>query len=469
MKFMPYQWKWINDKSRLKILEKSRRIGGTYSTSYEVFQKLMSQKGKDVIFISRDNATAVEFVRYVTHWCKAYNIIAKPSERIPEQCILKESIEIPHNNGNNPSRLIIASSNPDSAAGKGGSLYLDELALHKDPELLMTIAKPIITAGGSLTVLSTHRSKHSIFNRLVQEALKDGSEWSHHKVTMDDAVSQGFVDQVVNPGLIENGEDHWKNGEEFLHDLRYNIIANEADWDQEFCCIPSEKQTTLISLALCEAAVGNPSYDPKKTCYLGWDIATSPAGDFTCIVIIQRGDNNDIKLIHYEVDKGINLEDQRERIKDLVKQYKVSKMCLDATGIGIDSAQILERFYGENVCNPVVFGLKTKAEMAGQMLSVFQSRNMVIPDDKSLEVDINSVEKIYSNAGNVTYNAPKVAGSHGDRFWGLALALRACGWQRDSFITGLEIQKPSRNFGWDDDDDDDDYEDLAINTIEDYI
>ena len=427
---MPYQTDWINDPSRLKILEKSRRIGGTYSVSYAVFQRLMRIPNNDITVISRDHGTAVEFVRYVTKWCQAYNVIAKPSQRIPEKYILKGSIEIPHKNGTQSSRLLVASSNPDAAAGKGGDLILDEMAIHKDPEKLLMVAKPIITAGGSLTILSTHRSKNSKFNKLVKEALLPDSTWSHHKVTIEDAVAAGFVEQVVNPKLIEKGEAPWASRQEFLDDLRYNIINDDVIWDQEYMCIPSEEQYTLIPEPLCREAVRLYEYDPNRSAYLGWDIASSANGDYTCICIVQFGDDNSINLIHCDAQKGLMLEAQRDLIKHYVKEYKVSKLCLDATGIGLDSSQILTNHYGEHMCEGIVFGMQSKAEMAGRMLDVFQTRKITIPDDEPLIVDITSVEKIYSTSGNVTYHAPRTDGSHGDRFWGLALALKAAGWKK---------------------------------------
>ena len=34
--FLPYQEAWINDNSPLKVAEKSRRVGFTYASSYQI-------------------------------------------------------------------------------------------------------------------------------------------------------------------------------------------------------------------------------------------------------------------------------------------------------------------------------------------------------------------------------------------------------------------------------------------------
>ena len=36
--FFPYQKRWLQDKSKVKIFEKSRRIGGTWVQSFEDVQ-----------------------------------------------------------------------------------------------------------------------------------------------------------------------------------------------------------------------------------------------------------------------------------------------------------------------------------------------------------------------------------------------------------------------------------------------
>ena len=441
MKLLKYQQDWVNDKSRLKIMVKSRRIGGTFGTSYAVFRELMITKNHDVIVVTRDMRTAGDFIRDVTKWARAWNDTQPTNTRIPEKHMLKSQFSIPHQGGE--SRLITVSSNPDAAAGKGGSLIIDEFALHKDQELLVTVAKPIITAGGRLSIISTHRSKNSLFNTFVKEAGLVGSSWSLHSTTMEQAIQQGFVENVVNPMLTKLGEEPMTR-EHYLNDLRYNIINDEAIWEQEYMCIPSEAQYTLIPQDLCNLAVKPFEYDPGRACYLGWDIATSARGDYTCISIVQFNDDNSVKLIHYDAQKGIKLEAQRELIKQYVREYKVTKLCLDATGIGIDSSQILTEFYGETMCEGVSFGMQTKAEMAGRMLSIFQSEDICLPNDKALLKDINSIEKIYSAAGNITYHAPKLDGSHGDRFWSVALALKAAGWIKTNlYITPLSKDNDS--------------------------
>lgn len=67
--FLPYQSAWLRDKSRLKIWEKSRRIGATYVQSYEdVLDAARAEKPVDVWFSSADESAAKEYIRYCAQW-----------------------------------------------------------------------------------------------------------------------------------------------------------------------------------------------------------------------------------------------------------------------------------------------------------------------------------------------------------------------------------------------------------------
>ena len=52
--FFPYQKRWLLDKSKVKIFEKSRRIGGTWVQSFEDVQDCIEQPGLKVFFSSAD-------------------------------------------------------------------------------------------------------------------------------------------------------------------------------------------------------------------------------------------------------------------------------------------------------------------------------------------------------------------------------------------------------------------------------
>ena len=58
--------RWINDNSKVKIWEKSRRIGATYVQSYEDVRDCVYKTVPAVWFSSADESAAREYIDYCT-------------------------------------------------------------------------------------------------------------------------------------------------------------------------------------------------------------------------------------------------------------------------------------------------------------------------------------------------------------------------------------------------------------------
>ena len=75
--FLPYQVRWLNDNSKVKIWEKSRRIGATYVQSYEDVRDCVKKKVPSVWFSSADESAAREYIDYCEKWVNLFNVAAK--------------------------------------------------------------------------------------------------------------------------------------------------------------------------------------------------------------------------------------------------------------------------------------------------------------------------------------------------------------------------------------------------------
>lgn len=51
--FLPYQQRWLDDQSSLKIIEKSRQIGITYTDAYDSVIKAASRDNHLDVWVSR--------------------------------------------------------------------------------------------------------------------------------------------------------------------------------------------------------------------------------------------------------------------------------------------------------------------------------------------------------------------------------------------------------------------------------
>ncbi len=79
--------RWLNDNSKVKIWEKSRRIGATYVQSYEDVRDCVKRTVPAVWFSSADESAAREYIDYCKQWATLYDIAAKD---LGEQVLDKE-------------------------------------------------------------------------------------------------------------------------------------------------------------------------------------------------------------------------------------------------------------------------------------------------------------------------------------------------------------------------------------------
>ena len=117
--FLPYQLRWLNDKSKVKIWEKSRRIGATYVQSYEDVRDCVYKRVPAVWFSSADESAAREYIDYCEQWTKLFNVAAKSlGEVIIDNDKDIKAFVIEFNNG---TKIHALSSNPKGFRSKGGS------------------------------------------------------------------------------------------------------------------------------------------------------------------------------------------------------------------------------------------------------------------------------------------------------------------------------------------------------------
>lgn len=447
MKFLPYQDRWIKDQSRLKILEKSRRIGGTYGTSYGQFQQVLRHNHHDIVAVTRDENLAAEFILDVSQWARMWNAIQPVSLQIPERCFKTLSLEIPHPGGK--SRVIAVSSNPNAAIGRGGDLVLDEFAAHKDPELLLRLAQPIMMAGGSISILSTHRGRTSKFNEIIKEARNDPeSEWSVHKTTIIDAINQGLVEQVVNPKLIKLGREPWETREDFLAWLKRTY--DEHTFNQEFMCIPSEEATSLFSVDEIEQAFTLLELEgPLKRgmFYMGYDCAESIHGDFAAWCVLRHNMiDNHVEMVDKKYfERGTSINEQIEDVVSTAKKYHVAKLVSDNAGIGRHPTTILgEKLGGHMVVefNPTIH---SKSEMCTKAKRWFQNGWFRMQKDNHVRDDFLSIDRVITPSNNIVYHSNRSGNvGHGDMFSAAAMALTEIAEMTAATIKGAEkpVQQP---------------------------
>lgn len=430
--FLPYQERWIVDRSRLKLMEKCRQVGLSWSTAYAADERTAEAGAKwDQWISSRDDLQA----RLVIEDCKMFaKLLQLAAEDLGEVVIdpdRKISAYVLH--FANGRRIHSMSSNPDAQAGKRGGRILDEFALHPDPRKLWSIAYPGITWGGNMEVISTHRGSGNFFNQLIREIREHNNpkKISLHRVTLQDALDQGFLYKLQQT-LPDDHEVKGMTEAEYFDFIRSGC-ADEESFQQEYMCVPADDASAFLEydlIAGCEygsqeqweLAFEFASELKGRQLYAGLDIGRKK--DLTVLWVLELlGDTLYTRKI-IEL-KNMSKPDQEKVLWPWMAV--VDRCCLDYTGIGIGWGDDAQRQFGTNRVECVTFTGRVKESLAYPVRGKMEDKRLRIPYKPEIRADLRAVTKETTPSGNIRFTAERSENGHADRFWALALAIHAAG------------------------------------------
>ncbi|MFA5688588.1 MAG: terminase family protein [Kiritimatiellales bacterium] len=441
--FLPYQARWIQDMSRLKLMEKSRQIGLSWSTAYGLVRRKSLKTAKlDAWISSRDDLQARLFKDDCNNFA---HILQTVIQDLGDQIIDEEKkISAYVLQLANGCRIHSMSSNPDAQAGKRGDRVLDEFALHPNPRKLYSIAFPGITWGGQLEIISTHRGSQNFFNELVEEIKHKGNPkgFSLHTVTLQDALDQGFLNKL-KAKLPEDDPRQFMDAAAYYDFIRAGC-PDEETFNQEYMCVPSDDATAFLSYEMitsCAYRFGDEWELPLTgALYVGVDIGR--VRDFTAIWILEKlGDVFYTRRLI--VLDNVPFSEQEAVLYQILELPSVRRCCIDNTGIGRQFAERAKQRFGEYRIEEVTFTAAVKEELAYPLRAAFEDRTVRIPDDRDVCADLRAVKKMQTASGNVRFAADRGTNGHADRFWALALALHAAKCAPEVYAYEPAVSKPA--------------------------
>ena len=81
--------------------------------------------------------------------------------------------------------------------------------------------------------------------------------------------------------------------------------------------------------------------------------------------------------------------------------------------------------FGKCRIEGVTFTNQTKEMLAYQTRTIFENKQIKIPNDNFVRADIMSIRKETTFAGNIRFAGDRGSNGHADRFWALSLAVHA--------------------------------------------
>lgn len=265
---LPYQSKWLSDLSPVKVFEKSRRTGVTWSEASDNVLTAASNGGQNVYYVGYNYDMTVEYIQAAAMWSRAFNYAASNIEEgfwdegDADKNIKTFTIRYPESGY----RIEALSSRPANLRGRQGVLVIDEAAFHDRLNDLIDAALAFLIWGGRVRLISTHFGEGNPFNTFIQDIRAKHRAGTVHRITFREAVAQGLYKRVC----LRLGKIWTPEGEQKWVDSVYSYYGDGAA--QELDCIPSQSSGAWLTRALIESRMSRDTPVLRLNCPAGYEL-----------------------------------------------------------------------------------------------------------------------------------------------------------------------------------------------------
>lgn len=234
--FLPYQKKWLEDRSDLKIIEKNRRCGISWTDSADsVLDAAPAEGWSNTYYMSFNKDNCRQYIEDAGEWAKKLGYAVSEIEE-KEEPLLEDpdksitTFRITFSSG---AEIMGLPGVSRSLRSKQGNVVIDEAAFFDDLESVLQAAKALTIWGGRLRIISTHNGEDNPFNLLIKD-IRSGkeTEWSLHRITFREAVSQGLFKRIC----LTQGKKWSEEAEKEFVERLYRIYRENPD--EELDVIP---------------------------------------------------------------------------------------------------------------------------------------------------------------------------------------------------------------------------------------
>ncbi|WP_420585798.1 hypothetical protein [Ruegeria sp.] len=419
---LPYQTAWVQDRSPLAVIEKSRRIGISWAEAWHAVMHAADGLG-DIYYQSYDKDMTRGFIEDCAGWITDLNIAA---QEVGEALLEDEGrdIQVFRVNFGSGRKILAMTSSPRGFRGKGrpGDVaVVDEAAFVDDIDEVLKAALAFNQWGGRVRVISTHNGVTNPFNTLIRDLREGRESGTVHHVTLRDALDQGLYSRIAavtgQPDTAEAAAA-WEAGIR----ARYGRHAAE-----ELDCIPAAGGGAWLSWDLIRACehdhAGDPDRTGKGSVFIGVDVARRR--DLWVAAVIER-DGSALWCRHLIAKRDIPFSAQRDIVWELTDRFSPVRIAVDQTGMGEAFVEQLQDDHGTFRVEGVMLTAPRRLDVATALREAVEDRHLRLPADDELRRDLHSVRAEPGGTGAPRLVADgKDTDGHADRFWALALACAA--------------------------------------------
>jgi len=439
---LPYQRRFIEDRSSGNVWEASRQIGKSFALTFKAILKTaLSPRPIESVYGSASARQVFRSGREMRRHIKALSLLTE-GKLAPD----KNNAWLIAFPGDRFLNLV--PSNPDTIPGFSGDVYLDEFGLHKDDWGIWRAAVPAITRGYGVSVASTHRGTKTKFY-----ALCHNKAYSHHRTTIHDAIREGLLlkDEEGNVRTVESLRDLVADPLVWLEEYELEPQDDATAWltweliraaEDEYIDVSPEWTTKLVALAVkahkhFKLTKSDPSWWDTKSkeltahlagigdpLDLGFDVGRTR--DLSVIWLLRRGELARFSIAVIALAR-MPFRVQRYVLHALLPHVMRSggRACIDCNGIGRQLAEEAADEFGSRV-EGVNFTNANKEALAVGLKDTMEDYGLLIPIDPDVSRSLHSIQKTKTSTGLSRFDAERSdATGHADHFWAAALAVHA--------------------------------------------
>ena len=391
----PYQEKFLEAQATSKkfIVNKSRQIGMSYTNAAWNLVSAVNNHEINLV-VSPSIRQSMHFMEYVYHFLVIYR------DYLEIKTTEETKTSISFEDGGSVYSL---PNNANTVRGfRAHRITFDEMAhfLNGTDKTMMTAILPSISRGGSISIISTPFGESNVFHDI----------WNKKEVYSD--YTRFMINWMECPDIDKKEVERIRIIDPCTYEQEYNNHFASVIEGAEFPfhliekCIDPEMQFEELT--------------HDKVYKIGVDIGRRH--DLTAIAIFEELDGVNI-LRTVETHYNQKYDWQLGRLKDIIRNYTVKSLLIDATGLGNNIAENLVDEFG-SVVKPIMFDNEVKQQMVLGLKELMHNGKIRFPNDATLINNIRSIQRSYSAAGYLKFDSSRSSElGHADLFWSVALAL----------------------------------------------
>jgi len=424
--FLPYQTRWLLDKSPVRVCVKSRRVGMTWAEAYGAMECGALRRedgGSNYWYQTYAEDDAREFIDDVSRFSKALNAstVVESEGMSPAQAAgyfilptnVNAAVKVTSVRFASGHRVTSLPHLPRKLRGKGGRYCLDEAAFHEDVGGALKAAQAFRVWGGRVTIISTYNGDDNEFCELVEDIRSKKLDYSLHVVTLPDAVKQGLYKRIC---AVQKKEWTPESEKIWLDDL----LSTEGA-EEEFLCVPSTGTKRYLPVPLIEACMTEEIKPPVRI---------EMDGDFMLSSVEYRtqyitnwleqvirpllpkygptwlgqdfGRTIDLSVIGVNWNGALRLtiemrnmpyEQQRQVLFFLIDNLpRFTHGAIDSTGNGAWLGEVAQQTYGPATITAYKINEAWYAEAFPLLKSKLEDRSLMLPFDRDMRTDLSTIE-----------------------------------------------------------------------------